>query len=195
MVSEIVSRATVVEARDWDYSDEQKTINFKRQIGEAIARAFDGNIRSATEMLDGAEEYRRSTLSAAKRREAIKDQVKLKDLWRRCFRGWTAVHYIIGISAILLSTLVASKPLWLAEMQISFFAWIVAALTGLLTFLTPDKKADKYIRAWSALNSEITRYNANEARTVEDVLDAYNSGENIIHDTSPNERRRSRGRT
>jgi len=105
------------------------------------------------------------------------------------------VQYGIGIGAILLSTLVASKPVWLDERHISFFAWLVAAFTGLLTFLTPDKKADKYIRAWSVLNSEITRYHTDHSHTVEDVLDACRYGENVIHETLPPERRQSRGGT
>jgi hypothetical protein len=192
--SEVISKATVIESRDWDHSDEQRTINLKRQIGEAIARALEGNFRTAGEMLDGAEEYRQSSLSALRRREAIKDQVKLKNSWRVCFRGWTVVHYAIGISAIVLSTLAAAKPMWLGDMPLSIVSWIVAACTGLLTFLTPDKKADKYIRAWSALNSEITRYNSNQTRTVEDVLDACHNGESIIHEIPLNEKRRGRER-
>ncbi len=192
--SEILSKASVIESREWDYSDDQKTINFKRQIGEAIARALDGNVRSAAEMLDEAERYRQSMLSAARRRDAIKDQVKLKESWRRCSKGWTVVHYTVGVGAIFLSTLVAAKPMWLGDTQLSVASWIVAAFTGLLTFLTPDKKADKFTRAWSILNSEITRYNTNQARTVEDVLDAYHNGESIIHEISPNERKRGRER-
>jgi hypothetical protein len=190
----VLNRAASVESGDWDDSDDEKTVKFKRQIGEAIARGLDGNFQRAMEMLDSAEEYRQSMLSAARRREAIGDQVKLKNSWRRCFRGWTVVHYVIGICAILLSTLVAAKPVWLDEIHISVFAWLVAALTGLLTFLTPDKKADRYVRAWSALNSEITRYNTDQGHTVEDVLEACRYGENIVHETSPHEERKSRGR-
>jgi hypothetical protein len=190
----ILNRAASIESADWDGSDDKKTIKFKRQIGEAIARGLDGNFQSAMEMLDRTEEYRKGMLAAARRREAIKDQVSLRDSWRRCFRGWTAVHYAIGISAILLSTLVASKPIWLGENQISFVAWLVAAFTALLTFLAPDKKADKYVRAWSALNSEVTRYNTDQGHTVEDVLEACRDGENIIHETSPREKRRGRAR-
>jgi hypothetical protein len=136
----VLNRAASVESADWDGSDEERTVKFKRQIGEAIARALDGNYPRAMEMLDRAEEYRQNMFATNRRRDAITDQVKLKDSWRRCFRSWTAVHYVIGISAILLSTLVASKPVWLDQNQISFFAWLVAAFTGLLTLLTPDKK-------------------------------------------------------
>lgn len=192
--NDVLNRAASVEAGEWDNSDEEKTIKFKRQIGEAIARGLDGNFHSADEMLCSAEEYRRNTFSAMRRRDAIIDQVKIKNSWKRSFAGWSWVHYTIGICAILLSTLVASKPIWLDERQVSFFAWLVAAFTGLLTFLTPDKKADKYIRAWSVLNSEITRYNTNEEHTVEDVLDACHYGENIIHGTLPDGRGRSKAR-
>jgi hypothetical protein len=186
----ILNRAAAIESNDWDHSDEQRTLNFKRQIGEAIARALDGNFDGAAEMLKRAEQYRSDTIAAAKRREAIKNQVAISNTWRRCFKNWTVVHYAIGISAILLSTLLASKPPWLGEINVSIVGWIVAALTGLLTFLTPDKKANKYVRAWSVLNTEITRYNADDEYTVEDILDACQYGQNIIHELAPTDRRR-----
>jgi hypothetical protein len=62
---------------------------------------------------------------------------------------------------------------------------LVAFLTGLLTFLNPDKRAAKYMRAWSILNTAITRYNADVSYTLNDVLEAYHQGEAIIHETSP----------
>ncbi len=188
----ILNRVATIESGDWDGHDNQKTLKFKRQVGEAVARGLDGNFEGAMEMLDKAEEYRKNTLAAMRRREAVRDQVNLKDAWRRYSTGWTTVHYTIGISAILLSTLVASKPVWLSEAQVSFVAWLVAAFTGLLTFLTPDKKADKYVRAWSVLNGEIARYNATESHTVEDVLDACRHGESIVYETSSQERKKSR---
>jgi hypothetical protein len=94
----------------------------------------------------------------------------------------------------LASTLVASRPVWLGlnENGVSLLAWLVATFTGLLTFLTPNKKADKYIRAWSILNSEVTRYNSDESCTVDDVLDACQKGERIIFETASDDRRKSR---
>jgi hypothetical protein len=189
----ILNKAASVEASEWDYSDEQKTLNFKRQIGEGIARGLDGNFVGANEMLDAAEVYRKSTLASARRRGAITEQVKIKNSWRHCFRTWTVVHYFVGICAIVLSTLLASKPGWLDQNWLSVVGWMVAALTGLLTFLTPDKKATKYIRAWSVLNTQITRYNSDATYTIDDVLDAYQVGQNIIHETGVSEQRRRRG--
>ena len=185
----ILSKAATIEASDWEGSDERKTINFKRQIGEAIARGLEGNFGEADELLNNAEEYRRRTIEVASRREVIKDHVKIKNSWNTYFKFWTVVHYVLGTLALLLSTLVASKPTWLNTDEISLTAWLVAAFTALLTFLTPDKKADKYIRAWSVLNSEITLYNADEDKTIEDVMEAYHRGNGIIYDT-PDRRRR-----
>ena len=192
----ILNRAAEIEAADWDHSDEQKTLNFKRHIGEAIARSLDGHFDHADKMLDKAESYRATTLKASRRKAAVAEQLQIKDAWKAFFRRWTAAHYTLGITALLFSTLVASKPVWLglSENQISFCAWLVAALTGLLTFLAPDKKADRYSRAWSILNSEITRYNADDTYTVNDVLDAYHQGEAIIRESPRIETRRARSR-
>src|SRR5438132_461110 len=109
-------------------------------------------------MLAKANSYRTSM----RRKQAIKAQVQIKEEWRSCYQRWSILHYAIGIAALILSTLVASKPTWIGASGsgISLLAWLVAVFTGLLTFLTPDKKADKYLRAWSVLNTEITRYNA-----------------------------------
>lgn len=195
-LDEVLNRAAELEAGDWDRTDYERTLSLKRQIGEAVARGLGGNISQARQMLDKAETYREKAIASSARRKAITDQVQVKDEWQRYYKRWTAIHYAIGVGAVILSTLVASKPTWVsstpsvAEYWISIFAWLAAVFTGLLTFLTPEKKASKYSRAWSTLNSEITRYNADNSYTVDDVLDAYNKGENIIFETSDTGRRR-----
>ena len=188
----VLNRAAEIESAERDGADEQKTFNLKRQIGEAIERGLAGDFKNADAMLEKANAYRTSML--AHRKAAIREFVQIKDGWKASFRRWTAVHYTIGTAALLLSTLVASKPAWagLSENQIGFFAWLVAALTGVLTFLTPDKKSAKYDRAWSVLNSEIARYHANDACTVDEVLDAYHQAEGIIRESPGAERRRSK---
>jgi len=187
----VLAKAATIEAGDWD-GDAQRTLNFKRQIGEAVARGLEGNFGEADELLVRAEKFRQRVIGAAHRKEIIRDQVQIKNSWRRSYHIWTAIHYGIGIAALLLSTLVASKPAWLDSNQISFVAWLVAAFTGLLTFLTPDKNADKFIRAWSALNSEIILYNADEDRTIEDIMDAYRQGQDIIYEGAQRDRRKRR---
>jgi hypothetical protein len=63
-------------------------------------------------------------------------------------------------------------------------AWLVALFTGLLTFLTPDKKADRYARASAILNAQITRYNTDLNLAVDEVLEAYTRGQAIIFDST-----------
>src|SRR5262249_42048782 len=120
----------------------------------------------------------------------IREQIKVKDEWHRCYQIWIAIHYSLGIGALIFSTLVASR-IGFNDLVISLLAWLVALFTALLTFLTPDKKADRYLRTWSTLNSQITRYNSVETCTLDDVLDAYRRGENIIFETG-DERRKGR---
>ncbi|MEX2036015.1 MAG: hypothetical protein WEA28_12560 [Xanthobacteraceae bacterium] len=186
--SAILNRARALESDDWDDSDEQQTLNLRLRIGEAIARCFEGDYKNAEQMLDKAEAYRVST----RRKQAIQDHVKIRDDWRKYYRLWSVVHYAIGLAAVLCSTLVAARPtlLGFTENVVTLFAWLVAALTGILTLLTPDKKADKYMRAWSILNTQIIRYNSDEDYTLDDVLEAYHRGENIIFET--NERTRAK---
>jgi hypothetical protein len=181
--AEVLNRAAEIESADWDSTDEPKTLKFKRQVGEAIARGLDGDFEHAARMLDKAESYRKEVLNA--RKAAIAEQVQVGNNWKASCWWWTLIHYGVGATALLASSLVASKPTWMGlnEDHVSALAWAVAALTGLLTLLTPDKKADKYMRASSVLNSEITRYNANLGHTVEQVLNAYQEGQNIIYET------------
>lgn len=190
----IINRASALESADWDGSDRHKTLNFKRQIAEAVARGLDGDFANAEQMLDKAEEYRTDTLKSLRRRQAVEEQIQIKDNWKACHKLWTCVHYVIGFAALLFSTLVAAKPaaLGLSDNITAMFAWLVAFLTALLTFLLPDKKADKYIRAWSILNSQITRYNTDESYTVNDVLDAYHRGESIIFENAATSSRRTK---
>ena len=191
----ILNRATEIESAEWDRSDEERTIKFRRQIGEGIARGLDGDFAQADKMLDKAEEYRINVQRAAQRKKAIADQVKIKDEWRDYYRRWTTTHYIIGVGALLSSTLVASHPTWVGfnESGISFLAWLVAVFTGLLTFLTPGKRADRYRRAWSVINAQIIRYNADQTCTTNDVLDGYLKGENILSETEEPAARRMSG--
>ncbi len=181
----ILNRAAAIESMEWDRSDEERTIKFRRQIGEGIARGLDGDFVQANQMLDKAEEYRSSILNSTQRKQAIADQVRIKDEWQLYYKRWTTIHYAIGVGALLSSTLVAAHPTWigLTESGISFLAWLVAVFTGLLTFLTPDKKADRYRRAWSVINAKISVYNADQSCTLNDVLDAYEKGENIMFET------------
>jgi hypothetical protein len=176
----IINGAARIETDDWDYSDERRTLNFKRQVAEAIACALEGDYDHGDKMLEVADQYRMRIL--ADRDKAISDHVQAKDTWHQDYNRWTAVHYVIGVTALFLSTLVASKPALFGfhENVFGFLAWFVAFLTGVLTFLTPDKKAGKYLRAWSILGNQITRYRTDRSCPLETVLAAHQEGQSII---------------
>jgi hypothetical protein len=192
--SAILNRASALEAGEWDHSDEKRTLNLKRQIAEGIARYLSCEFVQAQQMLDKAEEYRAGILKTSRRTQAIEEQVEIKDSWKRNHKRWNWLHYGAGCAALLFSTLVAAQPaaLGMTDSSRSLFAWLAAFMTALLTFLTPDKKADKFLRAWSILNSEITIYKYDESHTVNDVLEAYHRGESIIFENATTPQRTPR---
>jgi hypothetical protein len=185
-VSKILNQAAALEAADWDTSNVKKTIYFKRQIGEAIARAFEGRFDQAQEMLGFAETRRLEELE--RRIGAIHDHIKVKEQWLKCRKLWTALHYLIGILAIAFSSIAASKTdaLGLSPTVVAWCAWLTVLCTALLTFLSAERKSNKYARAWSILNNQIARYKADYQIQLKDVLEAYTQGENIIFESDAN---------
>jgi hypothetical protein len=112
-------------------------------------------------------------------------QIKILKWWWLIFLFCYGVHYALGVTAIVLSTLVASKPKFFGGDQ--FFdvaAWLLAMTTGVFAFVTPAEIGGRYRAAWSHLSTALTRYAVNPSYTVEDVLEAYNQGEAIIHQTN-----------
>jgi len=190
--SKILNKAAVLEAADWDNSNEQRTIQFKRQIGEAIARVFEGNDAQAEEMLQSANQWRLEELQ--RRSAAIEEQMKVKDHWLKCRKSWTAVHYGIGVAALLFSSVAAAKTevLGISSGVAAWCSWLTVFCTALLTFLSAERKSNKYARAWSILNNQIARYKADYHVQLKDVLESYTQGENIIFDTETAQQRRQR---
>jgi hypothetical protein len=104
-----------------------------------LSNCFENDYENAEAMLARVENYRASILKA--REDAIADQISISEDWKRRSNTWTWAHYIIGTTALLLSTFSAAKPqiLGLKEAGIQTVAWLVAFSTGLLTFLNPEK--------------------------------------------------------
>ena len=186
----IINRAAALEAADRDNSNDKRTLNFKRQIGEAIARAFEGHFDKADEMLQVAETCRLDEMQL--RKEAIVEQIKVKDHWQRSRTIWTFTHYSLGIAALIFSSLSASKTtaLGLNETGAAWCSWLTVIFTAMLTFLSPERKSNKYARAWSVINNQIARYRADYQVQLKDVIDSYNQGESIIFETDANRRGR-----
>jgi hypothetical protein len=186
--AKITNRAAALEAADRDTSDEKRTLNFKRQIGEAIARGLEGHFESAHEMLEVAEKCLQDELKL--RREAIAEHVKVKESWRMARKFWTVAHYLLGVAALVFSSLSASKAsdLGLSDAVTAWCAWLTVIFTAMLTFLSPERKSNRYARAWSILNNQIVRYRTDFKVQLKDVIDSYNQGENILFETDTNRR-------
>jgi hypothetical protein len=180
----LVNRVAELEAAEWDYSDDKRTRNYKRQLAEVLANSFENDYENAEAMLNRVENYRGSILKA--REDAIAVQITVKTDWDQHSNRWTRVHYIVGTTALLFSTFLAAKPssFGLNEAGTQTVAWLVAFLTGLLTFLNPEKKASRYRRAWVILNNQIARYHADKSYKLDPVLSAHVEGQNLIAETT-----------
>jgi hypothetical protein len=117
------------------------------------------------------------------RSEFLREQASYRDRWKLLFRWWNRIYYLLAITAIASSTLVASRPQFLSPDLYSLVAWSTALATGLAAFLKPEERAFRYRRAWSMLSIALIRYMADEASTVEPVLAAFEQGDNLIHET------------
>jgi hypothetical protein len=180
----IINRVAELEAGQWDYSDPRRTRNYKRQLAEVLACSFHNDYDNAEQMLVRVENYRSDVLKL--RDESIAEQLDARNDWKSHSEHWTILHYGIGTAALLFSTLSAARPsiLGLNDQDFQLAAWLVAFLTGLLTFLNPEKKASRYRRAWVLLNNQISRYKSDKSYLLEPVLKAHIEGENLISETT-----------
>jgi hypothetical protein len=126
------------------------------------------------------------------RQDQIPDQIQLMREWQWKFNFWYGAHYAIGIAAVFLSTLVAAQPHLLVRAISNdvqpdvwkFIAFLSALATALVTFLSPQMRADRFREAWSILNATVTRFLADQTYTVDHVIQACKTGEAILHSKS-----------
>jgi|SRR6266404_2530772 len=131
-----------------------------------------------------------ATPDAELRIASIKEQIAIKQFWKGYLVFWYCIHYLLGVSALLLSVTVAAKPFVIVAGSPLYgtLSWLLAIVTGLIAFLNPEQLGNRYQRAFRILSSEITRYLADTTYTVNNVLDAYNRGEDIIHQSAAHDR-------
>src|SRR5216683_2736581 len=106
------------------------------------------------------------------RRDAVREQEKVCDLWRKFVATWTLIYYLLNILVVGLSTANAAKPfgidiypnIW------SGLAWLLAFSTAANAFIRPGERFDRYRRAWSLLTVSLTRYHADKTYVLNDVL-------------------------
>jgi hypothetical protein len=104
------------------------------------------------------------------------------------------VHYVLGGAALVLSVSVASKRFITADIASpETLAWFLGVATGLITFFGAQQRGDRYQRAFRILSSEIALFLADRTGRyeVKDVINAYNRGEDIIHQTAADDRSRT----
>ena len=93
---------------------------------------------------------------------------------------WSAVHFVVGIGAIVLATTVAAQPFG-GTYDHHFVAWLSAIATGCVAFLQPEQRHVRFAKAWSNLSAEITRFRGDSSYTIDHVLKAVEEGEAAIH--------------
>ncbi|HWX64429.1 hypothetical protein [Bradyrhizobium sp.] len=126
----LVNKVAELESAEWDYSDERRTQNYKRQLAEVLSNSFENDYENAEKMLTQVMSYRESILKS--REMAIVEQITTADSWNKNSNRWSLVHYAIGVAALLLSTFSAARLqiLGLNEAGIQTVAWLVAFFHG-----------------------------------------------------------------
>lgn len=95
-------------------------------------------------------------------------------------------HVLFLIIIIVTSVLVASRislPINNFD-EINWLAVIVAISTGLFGGLDLGSKSNSMRRAWRVLNSAVIRYKEDPTFTINDLMKAYDDGENTIGDVN-----------
>jgi hypothetical protein len=102
--------------------------------------------------------------------------------WRWIGLTLGSVNIILGITAIFLSTTVASKPPIFGTNPNIFadLAYCSAVVTGILTFLSAKEAAARYTAASRTLEEMIGRYDDDMTYTYNDVAKTMHAAEAII---------------
>ncbi len=109
-------------------------------------------------------------------------------VWIALYRRWWKYHYILGIIALVSSITVASRPQLQHLLPTQFaniLAWVAAVAVGLITFLSPSKKARAYVSAARLLSDARNRYESDPDYPIQKLLDAVAKGEDHISRADP----------
>jgi hypothetical protein len=104
--------------------------------------------------------------------------------WNSRARSWYMTHYAVGVFAIILTLLVASKPGGLKNHgdAIEYLAFAAAVLQGLNTFLNSSRKAKGYRAAWRHLRAAVADYEMNPHVPESSLTQAIQKGWTLIVD-------------
>lgn len=118
------------------------------------------------------------------RQARVAEFSRIKNTWLRMYIRFIWAHYLMSGLAIVLSIIVGFlKSTPEHPTAVPVLGVILAIDTGLVAFLGAEKKANQAQRAWRILNVAISRYIYGKSFSYEDVLKAYEIGEDILHET------------
>jgi len=115
------------------------------------------------------------------RQRTVPEQAIIKmKVWMNLHRLWTTLHFLIGVTGIVLASMVASKPSFFDEEGLNIIAWLSSLFVTLITFLNPSKKAQVYFQAWAILDRACNRYQIDTTVEIKEVITAMESGDRMI---------------
>jgi hypothetical protein len=92
------------------------------------------------------------------------------------------VHVLLGISAVFCSLLVAAKINSIDKVYIEWLAFMAALSVGIQTGFDLGNKANRVRRAWRLVNWSYLKYKAGNEHTIDNLIDDYKLGEEIVGD-------------
>jgi hypothetical protein len=118
------------------------------------------------------------------REEVVRDFQSSANWWWFASHLLASIHYISGLSALLLSIIVASRPPVLmdnhADIVVQNLAWISAFLTGAISFLSAKDSSVRHMQAYRMLQEAIHRYLHAETPDYELLVKARETGAMLI---------------
>lgn len=120
-------------------------------------------------------------MNIEERKNQIRDQLSALYFWRAYMFVMYGLHYILGLAAVTLSVTVAAKPFGIDGATVNTLSWLLALVTSLVAFITPERVGERYQRAYQILSVVVTKFLADPTFTVSDVTTAYEAGEAVIH--------------
>lgn len=131
-------------------------------------------------------------------RQLPKDVQETLSAWLVYKHRWWFVHYFFGISALVGSVTVASRPLrtvrrdapktrreFLTRLGFDIIAWFTAVCIAMVTFLMPSRRARAYVAAARILSDARNRYVNDPNYPLQKLLDAVKEGEDLIARAEP----------
>jgi hypothetical protein len=118
------------------------------------------------------------------RKEAVREYEGYKSSWFNMYMRYIVAHYLMSATAIILSVVLTFfKQPDHKSIAVGILGMALAIDTGFLGLFGAERKANQAIRAWRILGAALTRFLYEDKAILQDVITAWNIGEDIIHET------------